>query len=90
MLLGNLATSKLLEAGGPRARGGLGFSAAAVLALDQGRPLLPWPQELKFRPRREPGAVVKNLTFNEGDMGLIPGYGTNIPHVVGNHSHVLQ
>lgn len=55
VLLGNLATSKLLEAGGPRARGGLGFSAAAVLALDQGRPLLPWPQELKFRPRREPG-----------------------------------
>ena len=23
-------------------------------------------------------------------MGSIPGYGTNIPHVVGNHSHVLQ
>ena len=34
--------------------------------------------------------MVKNLTFNEGDMGSIPGYGTNIPHVVGNHSHVLQ
>ena len=23
-------------------------------------------------------------------MGLIPGYRTNIPHVVGNHSHVQQ
>lgn len=55
VLLGNLATSKLLEAGGPRARGGLGFSAAAGLALDEGRPLLPSPQELKFRPRRESG-----------------------------------
>ena len=30
------------------------------------------------------GPVVKNLPANAGDMGLIPGPGTKIPHVWGN------
>ena len=29
------------------------------------------------------GAVVKNTLFNAGDMGLIPGWGTKIPHAAG-------
>ena len=28
------------------------------------------------------GPVIKNLPSNAGDMGLIPGRGTKIPHVV--------
>ena len=28
------------------------------------------------------GLVVKNPSFNAGDMGLIPGQGTKIPHVL--------
>ena len=27
------------------------------------------------------GPVVKNLPFNAGDMGPIPGWGTKIPYV---------
>ena len=29
------------------------------------------------------GPVVKNLPYNAGDAGLIPGQGTKIPHAVG-------
>ena len=29
------------------------------------------------------GPVVKNLPSNAGDVGLIPGQGTKIPHAVG-------
>ena len=29
------------------------------------------------------GPVVKNLPCNVGDMGLIPGGGTKIPHATG-------
>ena len=29
------------------------------------------------------GPVVKNTRFNAGDMGLIPGWGTKIPHALG-------
>ena len=32
------------------------------------------------------GPVVKNLPPNAGDMGLIPGQETNIPHAVGQVS----
>ena len=30
-----------------------------------------------------PGPGVENLPSNAGDMGLIPGQGTKIPHTVG-------
>ena len=30
--------------------------------------------------------MVKNLPFNAGDTGLIPGQGTKIPHAVGQLS----
>ena len=41
------------------------------------------------------GPVVKNLSANTGDMGLIPGPGTKIPHAgtkiwEGNYTHVPQ
>ena len=29
------------------------------------------------------GPVVKNLSSNAGDVGLIPGWGTKIPHALG-------
>ena len=29
------------------------------------------------------GPVVKNTPSNAGDMGLIPGWGTKIPHALG-------
>ena len=32
------------------------------------------------------GPVVKNLPPNAGDLGLIPGWGTKIPHVTGQLS----
>ena len=32
------------------------------------------------------GPVVKNLSSNAGDVGLIPGWGTKIPHAVGQLS----
>ena len=32
------------------------------------------------------GPVVKNLLSNAGHMGLIPGWGTNIPHAMGQPS----
>ena len=32
------------------------------------------------------GPVVKNLSSNVGDMGSIPGLGTNIPHTIGQLS----
>ena len=32
------------------------------------------------------GPVVKNLPSNAGDAGLIPGWGTKIPHAVGQLS----
>ena len=32
------------------------------------------------------GPVVKNLPSNAGDAGLIPGWGTKIPHVMGQRS----
>ena len=32
------------------------------------------------------GPVVKNSSSNEGDVGLIPGPGTKIPHSVGRLS----
>ena len=32
------------------------------------------------------GPVVKNLPFNTGDLGLIPGQGIKIPHVLGQLS----
>ena len=28
------------------------------------------------------GPVVKNSPCNAGDMGLVPGWGTNIPHAM--------
>ena len=31
----------------------------------------------------EGGPVVKNLPANAGDVGLIPGQGTKIPHATG-------
>ena len=32
------------------------------------------------------GPLVKNLPYNAGDVGLIPGQGTEIPHAVGQLS----
>ena len=32
------------------------------------------------------GPVVKNLSYNAGDVGLIPGQGTKIPHAAGQLS----
>ena len=32
------------------------------------------------------GPVAKNLTYNIGDMGSIPGQGTKIPHAIGQPS----
>ena len=32
------------------------------------------------------GRVVKNPPYNAGDMGLIPGQGTKIPHAAGQLS----
>ena len=32
------------------------------------------------------GPVVKNLPYNAGDAGFIPGQGTKIPHVAGQLS----
>ena len=32
------------------------------------------------------GPVIKNLPSNAGDVGLIPGRGTKIPHAVGQLS----
>ena len=32
------------------------------------------------------GPVVKNLSFNAGDVGLIPGWGTKIPNALGQLS----
>ena len=32
------------------------------------------------------GPVVKNPSCNAGDAGLIPGWGTKIPHAVGQRS----
>jgi len=29
------------------------------------------------------GPVVKNLPWKAGDLGLIPGWGTKIPHAMG-------
>ena len=34
--------------------------------------------------------MVKNLPSNAGDMGLIPGPGTEIPHVTGKLSPHVQ
>ena len=31
------------------------------------------------------GLVVKNLPYNAGDVGSIPGQGTNIPHALGSY-----
>ena len=36
------------------------------------------------------GPVVKNLPSNAGDTGLIPGWGTKIPHAVGQLSVCAQ
>ena len=36
------------------------------------------------------GPVVKNLLFNTGVVGWIPGQGTKIPHAKGQLAHVLQ
>ena len=32
------------------------------------------------------GPVVKNPPYNAGDVGLIPGQGTKIPHAAGQQS----
>ena len=32
------------------------------------------------------GPVVKNLTYNAGDSGSIPGQGTKVPHAAGQLS----
>ena len=34
------------------------------------------------------GPVVKNLLCNTGDAGLIPGWGTKIPHAAGQLKRV--
>ena len=36
------------------------------------------------------GLVVKNLSCNTGDAGSIPGWGTKIPHAVGQLSPRLN
>ena len=36
------------------------------------------------------GPVVKNPPSNAGDMGLIPGQGTKIPHVAGQLSPLAE
>ena len=36
------------------------------------------------------GRVVKNLLFNAGDMGWIPGQGTKFPYAKGQLAHVMQ
>ena len=33
------------------------------------------------------GPVVKNLPFNAGDVGSIPGWGTKVPHTTGSDMH---
>ena len=39
----------------------------------------------KYRERDFPdGPVVKNPSYNAGDMSLIPGQGTKTPHAVDN------
>ena len=44
----------------------------------------PMNECLKLLCRTSPGGpVVKNLPFNAGDAGSIPGQGTKIPHNVG-------
>ena len=44
-------------------------------------------KEMKSVSRDFPGGpVVKNMRFNAGDVGLIPGQGTKIPHVAGQLS----
>ena len=49
----------------------------------------------KACPRRHlrdfPGdPVVKNLPFNAGPLGLIPGWGTKIPHTMGQRSPLTE
>ena len=42
---------------------------------------------LKYRDRDFPGGpVVENPPYNAGDVGLIPGQGTMIPHAAGQLS----
>ena len=43
-----------------------------------------WLFEHKFKLNKiqDGGPVVKNLPYNAGDMGLIPGLGTKIPHAL--------
>ena len=36
------------------------------------------------------GPVVKNPSCNAGDIGSVPGKGTNIPHVVSNYRDCAQ
>ena len=46
-----------------------------------------FPLHLKNVSQRYPWwSVVKNLSSNVGDMGSIPGWGTNIPHTIGQLS----
>ena len=47
-------------------------------------PLNPSNQDFPGSP------VVKNPPFNAGDMGLIPGGGTNIPHAMEQLSTVTK
>ena len=41
---------------------------------------------LKYNWDFPSGPVVKNLPFNAGDVGSVPGMGTKIPHALGQLS----
>ena len=48
--------------------------------------LLAWKYQSKSSWYFLGSSVVKNLPSNAGDIGLIPGWGTNIPHAMGQLS----
>ena len=50
------------------------------------RPILTMSYKYRFQGDFPGGSVVKNLPCNAGDMGLIPGWGTKIPHATGQLS----
>ena len=49
----------------------------------KGQKLEGWGPRGKWIRGHPGGPVVKNLLFNTGDAGLIPGWGTKIPHAAG-------
>ena len=52
--------------------------------------LLAWKYQRKSSWYFLGSSVVMNLPSNAGDIGSIPGWGTNIPHAMGQLAHVLQ